>query len=272
MTADALPYAILFVLALFLVILLVLRERLAKGVTGFDIAYALTTGRRETQADACLVSASKSGYLMAVSDGMGAEYRGTKVSEIVCGILEEQYSYYGNESRMNAGLFFGNALSLADRRIKNYLAGERGGASLCAAVVIGDHLLCAYSGNARLAVLRKGCLVSLYEGHTVRELAQKTYLAGGIDQEAAIAYTGDRRVYSCLGCDSFESEICAPVQLQKGDRIILMTDGVFFTLGWQRITEILSGKGSATALAQRIISACEAASCDDNAATVVAKV
>lgn len=265
-------YVVLFALAALLLVLLAVREHLARSVTEFETGCARTTGKRETQADICFASASRSGYLMVVADGMGAEHRATKSSEIASGIFEEQYTYYGNESGINTALFFRNAFSLADRRVKHYLAGERGGVSLSAAVVIGDHLLCAHCGNTRLAVLRKGCLAPLYEGHTVRAFAEKLYLTGGLAREDAVAHLYDKRVYRCIGSETFEPEICSPVQLQKGDRIILMTDGVFSALGLQKIAELLSEKRSAAVLAQRIVSACETAVCEDNAAVVVAKV
>jgi serine/threonine protein phosphatase PrpC len=274
MTTQIVPYALLFSLTLLLLVLLVIREKTARRVSsaGLDIGSALAVGRREVQADACLVSASKSGYLLAVFDGMGAERRSAKLSEIVCGAIEEQYSHYGNEHDTDTNLFFKSALSFADRRVKNFLADDGGGVSASVALVINDRLFYAYCGNTLLAVLRKGMFVPLYAGHTVRDFAEKAYLAGEMEREDALLFLSDKRVYRFVGSAEFEPEIGTPVRLEKGDVIVLMTDGVFSSLGKREITDILSGKDDANALAKKLIEACEKADCDDNAAVLIARV
>jgi serine/threonine protein phosphatase PrpC len=269
---DIWPYGIVGLLAVSLVILLTVRERVVKkGMAGVSIGSAQARGRRESQADACSVSASRSGYLMIVADGMGAESFHVKISEIVCRVIEEQYSYYG--SNMNTALFFKSAMALANKRVLNYLGGDRGGVSLTVALLIGSKLHFSHAGNTRLAVLRNGELISLYKGHTMREFAEKSYMTGTIGRDEALAHLYDQRVYRYIGHEEFDFEgEEMPVALKPGDIVALMTDGVFDSLGWRNICELLSESGNGRTLADKVIAACERVSCDDNASIVVAKI
>jgi serine/threonine protein phosphatase PrpC len=267
-----LPYTVVLSLAALLVILLFLRERIARaGAKDIDIGSAQTRGRRETQADAFTVSMSKNGYMMVVADGAGAEDLGVKLAEIACSAIEEQYTYYGSD--MNIALFFKSAMTLANKRVHNYLGGERGGVSLTVALLCENKLHFAYAGNTVLAVLRKGELVPLYRGHTMREFAEKTFSEGKIERDEALTHLRDKRVYRYIGQEEFEFEgTAAPVQLKVGDLVVLMTDGVSDALGFGRTRELLSGRGDGRALAASVIAACESAFCDDNASVVIAKI
>jgi serine/threonine protein phosphatase PrpC len=248
-----------------------LRARVAKSATFADIGCAQTKGKRETQADACAFSMSKSGYMMVVADGMGAEGLGVKLSKIACQAMEEQYSYYGNN--MNTALFFKSAMTFANKRVCNYLGGERGGVSLSVALVIGMQLHFAYAGNTMLAVLRNGNLIPLYKGHTMREFAEKSYTEGKIGRDDALARLYDQRVYRYIGHEEFDFEGEAlPVSLKPGDIVALMTDGVFSCLGMRAVGELLSERGDGRTLADKVIAACEQALCDDNASVIVAKI
>jgi serine/threonine protein phosphatase PrpC len=264
---------LLFSLTCLLLVLFVVRERAAGNIfAGFDIGSAIALGKREAQADACLANISKSGYLLAVLDGIGAERKSAKLSEIAGGAIEEMYSRYGSENDINAALFFKTALSLANRRIKNFLSGERGGVSAAVALIIKDRLFYAYCGNALVSVFRNGVLVPLYAGHTVSDFAKKAYLAGEMKRAEAVSLLSDERVYRFVGGDEFEPEVGTPVSLKKGDVILLMTDGVFSSLGKHEITDILSKKGDAVALANSLIAACENAGCEDNATALIMRV
>ncbi|MDR1245684.1 MAG: protein phosphatase 2C domain-containing protein [Clostridiales Family XIII bacterium] len=265
------PYIFALSSALVVLLLLVFRERAAKEVTFVDIGGAQTKGRRETQADAFAVSMSKSGYMMVIADGMGAETLGVKLSKIACQAIEEQYSYYGNN--MNTALFFKSAMAFANKRVCNYLGGERGGVSLVVALMIGKRLHFAYAGNTMLAVLRNGELIPLFKGHTMREFAEKSYAEGKLERDDALARLYDKRVYRYIGHEEFDFEgEGAPVSLKAGDVAILMTDGVFSCLGMRNTGELLSGRGDGRTLAGKVIAACERAFCDDNASVIVAKI
>jgi serine/threonine protein phosphatase PrpC len=272
MTPEVWPHVLIGALALLLVILFVLRERTAKTVaTQIDLGSGQTIGKRELQADVCSVASSKTGYMAVVADGMGAERFGVKISQIACEAVEERFSCY--EDHMNTALFFKNAMTVADKRIKNYLGGERGGVSLTIAVIMGNRLYYSYCGNTRLAVWRRGSLISLYAGNTMREFAEKAYLSGKLKREDAVRRLNDKRVYRYLGMEDFRPEKEeTPIRLESGDRIILMTDGVFESVGRTELAGILAEKGSAQVLAEKVIAACEKAVCEDNASVVIAKV
>jgi serine/threonine protein phosphatase PrpC len=269
MTAGiAWPYYMLGLAAALLAILFAVRERTAAASVSPDIGSAQTIGRREVQADASLVSASKTGYIMVMADGMGAEDLSVRIAEIACQAIEEQYSYYAD--RMNTALFFRSAMTIADKRVKNYLSGERGGVSLAIALITGERLYYALCGNARIYVLRKGELVSLCEPHIMRKFAETAYFAGRIDKETALSHLNDKRVYRYIGCEDFEpGEEELPVRLKVGDCVALMTDGV--CISQRELVSALSGRDTARKLARKIISVCEAMNCEDNASVTVAK-
>jgi serine/threonine protein phosphatase PrpC len=258
-------------MAALLVILLVLRERANAGAANISVGGDRTRGRREVQADAWTAGSSRSGYMAAVADGMGQGTLSARLAEIACQAAEEQYARYGDD--MNTARFLKDTMLLAHRRVKTRLGGERGGVSFTVIAIVGNRLHYARCGNTELAVLRNGNFVSLYRGHTMREFAERSFSAGELSREDALAHLNDKRVYRYIGHEDLEPDgEETPVRLRQGDIVVLMTDGVTECLGRPEIARLLAGKGSAAALAEGLVSACEKAFCEDNATAVVVKV
>ena len=66
---------------------------------------------------------------------------------------------------------------------------------------------------------------------------------GRLSREDALVMLENHRLYNYLGQDSFKDiEIFdRPISLQRGDIIVLMSDGLYELIPWKEIEDVLSG-------------------------------
>ena len=98
-------------------------------------------------------------------------------------------------------------------------------------------------GNVKLCVFRNGDLVPVSAGHTLDVLAEQSFRTGRLSREDALVMLENHRLYNYLGQDSFKDiEIFdRPISLQRGDIIVLMSDGLYELIPWKEIEDVLSG-------------------------------
>ena len=81
------------------------------------------------------------------------------------------------------------------------------------------------------------------QGHTLDVLAEQSFRTGRLSREDALVMLENHRLYNYLGQDSFKDiEIFdRPISLQRGDIIVLMSDGLYELIPWKEIEDVLSG-------------------------------
>lgn len=98
-------------------------------------------------------------------------------------------------------------------------------------------------------------LIPLSKGQTLDVLAEQAFQQGKISRQDAVWSMDEKRVWNYLGQDGFhEIEVCdPPVHMKRGDKILLMSKGIFDVLSWREIEDILLDPAPIQELADRIV-------------------
>lgn len=255
MTADVAIPAALF---LCMIVLLVLRRREMKrrGVSLLNprlkLGAASTFGTRAVQQDYFGVKELQGALLMVLADGVGQ-----------CGDLAAKFTVdtfralFVNKAILDKPqYFFRRATNAVNKQILNTLEERQGESSLAAVMINDSQLFYVLVGNCRVAVFRNGDLIPVSEGQTIDVLARHRYEEGRISKQRTLALLDKQRRYNVLGQDSFEEiELFSkPLKLKPKDLIVVMSEGVFNTLRWKELEEILEQGDSPQVSAETIIS------------------
>jgi len=217
---------------------------------------AMDKGRREIQQDAvCISEHGRRGFLAVLSDGIGGMEGGELFSKIatdemakgfetgniagdLCNRLEMLY-----ESARSKALEFKDT-----QRID-------GGATVVAVLIRND--LCAFlsAGDSRIYLYRGGGLIQLNREHTYGKKLDEMAALGRIPREEARHNIYRKALTNNLTeANDPDWDICArPFRVQAGDKIVLMSDGVFGALDDDMLAGLMSG--AADQCAHRIIEA-----------------
>lgn len=117
------------------------------------------------------------------------------------------------------------------------------------------HLYYAAAGNVRIAILRGEELIPLSRGQTMDVLAAQAYEEGKISKQEALWSMEEKRIWNYLGGDGFhEIEVChQPIRLKQGDKVLLVSKGIFEELSWREIEDILLDTQPPQKLAERLV-------------------
>ncbi len=179
--------------------------------------------------------ANRKGNLYIVADGMGGHNAGEVASGIA--IDEVSLAYYesapGNiEDALEA------AIQRANERIyrrAQEVAAEKGmGTTLVAAVIRGNELFTAHVGDSRLYLIRDGQIVFVTEDHSfVREQVRNNILTEEEAQKSSMRHVITR---SLGNMPEVEVETHR-MEIQKGDIVVLCSDGLWEPVGDGQIIE-----------------------------------
>ena len=210
------------------------------------IANVHGVGKRDSQQDAFAVSScsdeslcAQKGVLAVLADGMGGYSHGADISAIVVNTFMEGFALknrFGETAREElTGL-----LGVAVKRVAAFMeenAVELGGSTLVAVLIKDGWMDYLSVGDSRLCLVRNGTLTTLNKAHNygaeLDELVQKgvyskEYAESNPQRNALTSFIGIRELKKVDGSES-------PFQLLEGDRLILMSDGVFNTLSDEEI-------------------------------------
>lgn len=103
--------------------------------------------------------------------------------------------------------------------------------------------------------MRNNELIPLSKGQTLDVLVREAYQEGILSKKETIWSQTETRIWNYLGKDGFhEIEICnPPILLQKGDLIVMLSQGIYEELSWAEIEEILLMESTWKEKADRII-------------------
>lgn len=212
-----------------------------------------TTGNQMLQADCAQVWESSAGMLAVIADGNGRANTGMVCAQVAVDTILDQFEpYQGLDA---PAYFFQTSFHEAHKRIQRTIGERRGGACLGAVFTDGRYLHYAVAGDVRVALMRRDELIPLSKGQTLDVLAEQAYQEGKISRQDAVWSMDEKRVWNYLGKDGFhEIEICdPPVRLKRGDKILLMSRGIFEVLSWREIEDILQDPAPVQELADRIV-------------------
>ena len=202
-----------------------------------SVAKLHNIGRRQSQQDSMGVAGIDNGMgvLAVVADGMGGLSGGDKISQAVVMSMLKQISSVGGQMDGVLGAMVKTANSEANRLIDEQKRIDKtysGGTTLVAALVRGGAFHWISVGDSRVYLYRSGSIVQLNQEHTYEiDLMQKV-LNGEMSAAEAANDPQRRGLTSYIGMGRLKHVDASlrRIKLMPGDRIMLMTDGVFNNL------------------------------------------
>lgn len=192
-------------------------------------------GKRSSQQDSFFVSPAEMlqthGLLALVADGMGGLSDGDRVSQTVVGTMAEGFYNLKGEPMLVL-------LALLERanRAVNSLLGPSGrnksGSTLVAGLIRDNKFYYLSVGDSRISLYRNGVLHQLNREHVFRNdllvqavNGEKTFQAALTDKSAAglTSFLG-------MGKLKYVDIPASAIEIQPGDRFLLMSDGVYNAL------------------------------------------
>jgi protein phosphatase len=185
---------------------------------------------------------ARKGRLAVVADGMGGHEGGQEASRIAVEAIQEVFS---ETSSADPQALLVAGFQIAHERILQYAAGQpelRGmGTTATAVVLLGNQLYYAHVGDSRLYLVRESSLSRLTHDHSyVGRLVEN----GVISPEEAETHPQRHILTAALGAGAEASPDTPahPVALQKGDVLILCTDGLWSLLSENEIPSIVAAR------------------------------
>ena len=214
------------------------------------------------------------GVLLAVCDGMGGHESGELASATAVRVLSRLYRPGAPADPARAMLRF---LRQSHERL-HFKAREHGpvkmGTTVTLAWILGNQLAFAHVGDSRLYLFRDGRLKQLTSDHTRSEFARRDGLPDPPEGEhlaqcfiyGSRGLGDDARLRIELGFDA------ASVELQRGDQLLLCSDGLCGVVDDASIADVLAHTTSPQSAAVSCMERAIARGSTDNITVMVARV
>lgn len=225
------------------------------------IGTAATIGQRQLQQDLTGSALGDEGGLLLLADGRGQAGKiAAKLAIDTCLDLYQECPVMDKPQ-----YYFRKAFQAANHKILSVLEDGRGSTCLAAAIIQRGQLFYALVGDSRIALFRDGDLVPVTEGQTIDILAQHRYQQGRISKEQALKLLHERRLYNFVGQDGFHDIefFSKPIDLQPGDIVVILSDGVTETAPWRKIEDCLAANLTPQEKAGQIIALVEESKQED---------
>lgn len=249
-------YAIILLIVIILILEVVqicCREKKSNDC-GFDVGSCMTIGSREVQEDRIATMTTDAGILAVLADGAGKTYGGRIAAKTAVDTFQDIFRDYNAFN--NPQYYFRKAFQCANREILKAVGDEnRGTASVGCTMIRSGYLYYALVGNVKIGVFREETLVPVSAGHTVAVMAEQRFREGKLSRQDTFTLLENQRLYNYLGKDDFKDIefFDAPICLQEGDIVVLMSDGVYELLGFKEVEEVLKEQGSCQEKALKIV-------------------
>ena len=215
--------------------------------------------------------AADRGPLLVVCDGMGGVDGGEIASELAAKVTwrEMRRTPATRDPEVFARLLR-RAVRVANHEIHALAEREPGlrgmGTTLSAAGVVGDRLILATVGDSRAYVLRGGVLVQVTHDQSL----QSALLAAGHPPDEAANAGG--AILQALGVNSDVEPSLSIIELRRGDRVLLCSDGLHGLVGDPALALLLSEPHTVAEAVQLLVAAARAAGGTDNITALVCAV
>lgn len=201
-------------------------------------------GKRASQQDSLGLVNVPGGILAVIADGMGGLSDGDKVSQKIV------YTMLHDGANRPAPALSGNLLQLvshANAEVNHMLGGTGqyvSGSTLVAVLAEPNRFQWASVGDSRLYLYRGGGLLQINREHVYEaELLERAVNREMSFQEAR-SHAKKKSVTSFIGMGDLKhiDGSLQPVKTQRGDKLLLTTDGLFNTLSDDEIAAVLAAE------------------------------
>lgn len=211
----------------------------------FELAVKSVLGDREEQQDNVGYEIKPDEGMVVVCDGMGGMNGGKLAGEVAVDTLLK--AYLNDFQAENTKDFLIETVGTADKKISQ-LCDEGGnflkaGSTVVAVVIKEKSLHWVSVGDSRMYLFRAGETVRITTDHNYQNLLDKKMSNGNISEDE---YNAESRhgeaLVSFLGINGLPQIDVneKPFELQKDDRILLMSDGLYKLVGDDEIARVLS--------------------------------
>ncbi len=257
-----------------------IQDRLAgrRRPLGFTAAAATDRGLVRAENQDAFVCAEAAGFF-CVADGMGGGEGGALASRWTCDALAEAWADTEGRPPAARETRLGEALQAVNGRIRAH-ARQHGyrmmGTTVAGLLHLGAEGARArifHIGDTRIYRLRHGRLDALTRDHTVGCELGAAMAAASFDQAKALQARSNPLTHiltRAVGTELRARPEWKTVDLQRGDRFLICSDGVHDMLQDADIAAILKGASSPRAAAARIEAAVRRAGAGDNYTLVCA--
>lgn len=209
---------------------------------GITVGTLQNIGGRPYQEDSSGVAKLSDGVLAVVADGMGGLSNGDKVSQKIV------YTMLGFSSTLRQGQMDGVLPQMVKGTtdVVNRMLGSDGlyksGSTLMAVLVRGSRFHWIAVGDSHIYLFRDGQLIQLNQEHNRGQDLLRRAIAGELTFDEVRADPKKSGLTSFIGMGELKyvDKSLLSIPLQAGDRIVLMTDGVFNALSDAEIASVLS--------------------------------
>ena len=211
------------------------------------------------------------GLLFAVCDGMGGAAAGEVASQMAVDVLLEAMRRGGAPAERDAlARRLVSAVEEAGRRIFDAAQKERSrrgmGTTATAAVLIDKVLFLAEVGDSRAYLLRAGQLKQLTKDQS---LVNQLIEAGHLTEAEAEAFEHSNIILQALGTSETVQVDLTFVELRRGDRLMLCSDGLSGLVHGDTLRDTLAGIDDPAECTAALVRFAEAGGGHDNITVVV---
>ena len=232
-------------------------------IPGISLGKIHDIGRRDYQQDSFGQTAvlCNTGILAVLADGMGGLSGGERVSQKI--VMEALT--FGSTLQANQVPTALPGMVAGINRAVNQMLGPKGlytsGSTVVSALITGNALRWISVGDSRIYLYRDGQLSQLSRDHDLLQDWMPDILEGKRSMAEALRDPNGRKLTSFIGMGELRHVDYnrTPIPLIPGDRVLLMSDGVYGTVSDAEMAAILRDCGSvqlaASHIGQRIMGA-----------------
>ncbi|WP_342559076.1 protein phosphatase 2C domain-containing protein [Metasolibacillus sp. FSL K6-0083] len=252
------PYIITLLFLTVLLILVAIRRQLVYKIADkrIELGNGQTIGRREEQDDYFATVETAYGTVAVLADGISGLANGRMASTIAVTTFIEELKKLTTVQQISD--YFKAAATKSNQMIVENLQGSNGGTTLVAAFIDEQGLLhWGAVGDSIVTIFRNGEFIEVNEKHIFESILTERYLNGEISQLEIQENPFKKRLVNYLGYEGFKKIDIGqtPIPLRKGDKVCLLSDGVYGTLTEVELEKLLSENIPPHYIAQNIINA-----------------
>ena len=205
--------------------------------------------------------------LFVVADGMGGHNAGDYASRVAVETIVERVADSGER---NALYVFDRAIQSANARIRELADSspelEGMGTTVVAASCADGYLSIANVGDSRLYVVNRSEIRQITRDHSwVEEMVRR----GGIGREEARNHPDKNIITRAVGAEDTVKADFFTVRIEKGDEILMCTDGLINMLEVDEIRMILDGARDIVEKVQELVQAANEKGGRDNISVIL---
>jgi serine/threonine protein phosphatase PrpC len=206
------------------------------------VGHTQILGRRKEQEDSYKIVSNEKGVLAVLADGMGGFSNGKLASSTAVKTFADEFTKA--PSILPIEKFIAETSRNCNTRVIENSKGENSGTTLVAVVISGGYLYWASIGDSAIVLFRNCEFINLNKKHIFQSVLEEKFIMGEISSEELKNNSYKKRLTSYIGHKGFNDiEISRKaLELRKGDKIILCSDGVYNSVTEIEMERVLSKK------------------------------